>query len=62
MRIVEEIRDGPYDSRTEEAGELVVSTNLANTPYLFTKICNFPSFSSIRFLASMILSRLETSR
>jgi hypothetical protein len=62
MRIVEEIRKRSRDSGTEKVGELVVSTSLANDSYLFTRMCNLPSFSSIRFLASIILSRLETSR
>jgi hypothetical protein len=53
--IVKEIRKWTRDSGTEKASELVVSTSLTNNPYLFTRMCNFPSFSSMRFLASIIL-------
>jgi len=63
LRIVEEIYKRSRNTSAKCVGEMAVSINeVGQQTYLLTRICNFPSFSSISFLASSMLSRFETSR
>ena len=62
LRIVEETYERSRNPSAKKVDERAESMSLANKTYLFTRMCNFPSFSSMSFFASMMLSRLETSR